>query len=124
MPASDVYVIGKSHACVDSKVFLDAVDFTASANSAAQSLDNRQHSFIGFLNVSALGSGCTATVLIEHSPDKTNWFTAITFAAASATGVQEVQAKENLFTYVRANVTLTSGTTTATITCSLHFCQG
>lgn len=93
---------------------------TGNTSGAAVSLEGLQTDFVGYLNLSALGAGTTATVKVERSPNGSDWFDWISFTAASATGKQIKDATAPGLSYARASVTFAGGTTTATLAVSLH----
>lgn len=81
---------------------------TANVNSDSQSLEHLENNFIGYLRVTDYVAG-TFTVLIQDSPDGVNWFTLVTFVAASANGAQAVAASRAAMVNVRANIVTAAG---------------
>jgi len=99
-----------------SKLELINEALTATKTGDAQSL-GRSNSFIGYINV----SGNTGTVdgIIEHSPDKVNWYTLAPFTQiAAATGDEIVQITASVLPNVRGVATLSAN---ATVEIRLHF---
>lgn len=88
------------------QLYEDAV--TASVNSDSQSLEHLENNFIGYLRVTNYVAG-TFTVLIQDSPDGVNWFTLVTFGAASSNSSQAVAATRSAMVNVRANITAAAG---------------
>lgn len=88
-------------------VSLYNANVTASVNSNPQDLRPRYTSFIGWLDVSSHSSG-TFDVKIQHSPDKTNWKDLATFTQATGDTTELKQITDNVFVYVRAEITAAS----------------
>lgn len=94
---------------------------SGNTSGAAISLEGLQTDFVGYLDVSALGAGTTATIKVERSPNGSDWFDWISFSAAAATGKQIKDATAPGLSYARMTVSFVGGTTTATISVSLHY---
>lgn len=103
------------------KVLIHSAAVSGTTNGSAVSLEGIQTDFVGFLDVSAIGAGTTATVKIERSPNGSDWFDWITFTGASAIGKQIKDATAPGLSYARMSVSFVGGTTTATILVSLHY---
>lgn len=78
--------------------------------------------FSAVSTVSARTDG-TFTTTIEHSPDKTNWFTLVACAAQSANGSVEgtVASTKTVFPYLRASILSASTTDGATVAVTMYF---
>lgn len=110
-------------ASVDKKVFINEA-LTASKTSDAKSLDNRNRGFIGFIKATAVNVATTVDCVIQHSPNNTDWFDAVTFSSiVGAAGQEVVHPTINFLTYVRSVVTLAGAATAATVLVELHFGQ-
>lgn len=103
------------------KISIHSGAVSGNTSGAAVSLEGLQTDYVGFVDVSALGAGTTATIKIERSPNGSDWFDWISFSAVSAVGKQIKDATAPGLSYARMLVSFVGGTTTATITLSLHY---
>lgn len=105
-----------------SKLELMNAALTATTNGATKALELYQTDFMGWLEVSAINGATTAAVKIQHSSDGTNWVDLITFASlVGVTGFEAKAPTTSLLTFVRAVVTLSGATQTATVKVYLHY---
>ncbi len=97
---------------------------TASETSAPQSMAPNDSAFIGLLVGTNVDAGTTVDVIIEHSPDRTNWFTLATFSQLNGVdGSEAIQITDSVFVNTRADVTL-GGTAIADVKCQLWYDPG
>ena len=83
-------------------------------------LVNGSSQFVAALTLTNRTAG-TYDVLLQHSPDGSNWTTLATFATLSANGHQLVQVSAGVLPRLRANVTVTSGPGNANVEVRLWF---
>jgi hypothetical protein len=95
---------------------------TATTTSDAVGTTQKAKSFIGYLSVTAINAATTITAKIQHSPDKTNWYDLVTFAAlVGVVGNERVFVSTAVFPNVRGVATLAGGPPTATAKIELWF---
>jgi hypothetical protein len=97
------------------KTFINSA-LVATTTSAAQTLNQKDKSFIAWLNVSANNGSTTVSAKIQHSPDGTNWKDLATFAnVVNTTSTEAINITTNVFGNVRAVATLTGVSATVII---------
>ena len=98
--------------------FYDAESLSANATSDPQETLSKDTNFVGFLKMENGASTPVFDVIIEHSVDKINWETLITFTQITADGVETVHVDNtttHVLRYVRADVTRTTGSGDLTV---------
>lgn len=95
---------------------------TGNKNTDAFALETNSDKFIGTIDASAVNAATTVTALIEHSHDRTHWFTLTSFTAiVGAASSEAKQITDAVLPYVRANITLAGTTKAATVKVMLWF---
>lgn len=93
----------------------------ATTNGESKNVELLQTDFLGYIVVSAINAATTVNAKIQDSADGTNWNDVVSFTAlAGVTGYEKKDITAKLFPYVRAVVTLSGATKSATVAISLH----
>jgi len=111
------HFFGGKMASVNSLVLIDE-NITASAETAKKSVEIGHCDFIGHLEVTNWNA-TTLDVVLEHSPNGTDWFTLATFPQASANStalLQITDANVHVLPNVRADLTLVGTDTDVKVT--------
>ena len=95
---------------------------TASEDGVSQSISPQARNFLGFLKATNVHASTTLDVVIEHSPNRTDWFEAAAFTQLVGANGSEVKTlSDALFVNVRASATLAGATQEADVVVQLWF---
>lgn len=95
---------------------------TASEDGTSLSINPQAKNFLGFLKATNVNAATTLDVVIEHSPNKTDWFEAAAFTQLVGTNGSEVKTlSDSLFVNVRASATLAGATQEADVLVQLWY---
>ena len=103
------------------KITLFSGSVSSNSSGSAVSLEGLQDDFVGFLDITAIGAGTTATVKIERSPNGSDWFDWINFSAANSVGKQLKDATAPGLSYARMTISFMGPPTVATMSVTLSF---
>jgi len=111
-------------ALIEKVVLASAKALTATTNGDAVSIDPlKKAPYFLFANASAVGAGTSLVIKLQHSPDNgTTWIDVASGALSAITGVgtQSLMITGEMLGLIRPVYTFTGGTTTATVSVSLH----
>jgi hypothetical protein len=93
----------------------------ATTNTDRKQLAARCHSFLGWLNLTAIGAGSTLNAKIQHSVDGENWTDLVSFAALAAPGTELKTITAPVGHQVRGVLALAGGVLTGTAKLEIWF---